>query len=231
MKRTIKVKYLCTQGAEDLFYDITSKRKVYIRQPSYDKEYVLWLTSSKWSGGYEADCPVSSRITFEVLDEKDNCIFSEHNLMEENFTVHGKKKYPFFEEQIKMISERCRSYLEALDYESWKKVMSSDKEYHNYTGYSDTWLFCSSIKLSSKVSYLTHIYGMKIYLKRSIEQHKVSKKKWAEFTLVSNDDSVVYEIVGYIFITSTDRGILGRFYYAKIFLKNLELQEQTEGNK
>lgn len=81
-------------SGEDLFR-CKETGKVYIRQEC-DDDHVRWLTSSKWSGGYEADCPMKEGLEIRISDKAGNVLFVEKIVKEEGYdwTV-AKKEAPF----------------------------------------------------------------------------------------------------------------------------------------
>ena len=50
--------------------------KVYIRQEC-DDNYVRWFTSSKWIGGYEADCPLREGLELRIVGKDKSPLFLE----------------------------------------------------------------------------------------------------------------------------------------------------------
>ena len=61
---------------------------------SADDDHVRWLTSSKWSGGYEADCPMKEGLEIRISDKAGNVLFVEKIVKEEGYdwTVAKKKR-------------------------------------------------------------------------------------------------------------------------------------------
>lgn len=97
--KTLKVKFKSRQDSEDLYYCPENKR-VYVRQPANVPSIVFWYSSSKWSGGYEASCPIREGITFSV--DIDGVEYQE-TLEEDtwNSGTSAKKVIPFSWEKKK----------------------------------------------------------------------------------------------------------------------------------
>jgi len=89
----VKFKETKRGTGEDLYF-CSENRKVYIRQSANVPDIVFWLSSSKWSGGYEASCPIREGISFVV--EHDGVEYTE-TLVEDtwNSGTSAKKMLPF----------------------------------------------------------------------------------------------------------------------------------------
>ena len=83
-----------TGVSEDL-YRTKESRRVLIRQ-DIGQGLVRWCTASKWTGGYEADCPVKEGLTIIAIDKKGNEIFREETFRTQwNGTGQADKAHPF----------------------------------------------------------------------------------------------------------------------------------------
>jgi hypothetical protein len=68
MSRILKMKFKSNQqgNGEDLYFCEETKR-VYVRQTSNGEgKIVFWLSTSKWSGGYEASCPLKEGLIIQA---------------------------------------------------------------------------------------------------------------------------------------------------------------------
>ena len=117
MGKEIKVRYYSEQGAEELYKNIENNR-VYVRQPANVPEIVFWLTSNKWQGGYEADCPIKAGITMIVVDKNENELYRE-TLVEDNWNSgsSASKKAPFlYEAEKEYAIEYAKEQRDERDY-------------------------------------------------------------------------------------------------------------------
>ena len=139
MVRILTVRYKFTQNAEDLYWCPETK-KMYIRQPANVDSIVFWLTSTKWTGGYEADCPIREGITMRVIDKEENILFEETLEKDDwNGGTSAKKVGDFADEAIKKIAAELNDGL--TDYYEWKEWVLADKEKFGNKDYDDNWLF------------------------------------------------------------------------------------------
>jgi hypothetical protein len=68
MSRILKMKFKSEQrgNGEDLYFCEETK-KVYVRQTSNGEgKIVFWMSTSKWSGGYEASCPLKEGLIIQA---------------------------------------------------------------------------------------------------------------------------------------------------------------------
>lgn len=92
--RTLTFKESQRGVGEDLYLTKES-RNVLIRQ-MLDDNTVRWLTANKWSGGYEADCPVKDGLVLNVVDKQGKIIFTETTYRTDwNGAGQADKKHPF----------------------------------------------------------------------------------------------------------------------------------------
>lgn len=136
------MRFMYEQGAEDL-YRCQENGRVYVRQQC-NEDYVRWLSTSKWVGGYEADCPLREGLIMNIVNSGRVVQYQE-----EIVTVPGycwtvaAKKAPFFAEAVKAT---LNSYLCRLNYpktyEQWKAWMMSHAYAEGYQGIEENWLFC-----------------------------------------------------------------------------------------
>lgn len=203
MNNVITVKYYYTQGAEDLFKRVDAPNKVYARQSTNTNgEIVFWLTTSKWQGGYEADCPLKEGLTVRVVDEKGKILFEE--ILEKddwNGGTSAKKNYPFVKEKIKEIEDDVAKRYKLQSYNEWSKWMIGLKEQHGYKGYDDNWRFCEDMLINkttlSEGEY--QYYGRKLILSRERYRHKIAGREYESYWLKEKTLENV-ALCGYAFV-------------------------------
>ena len=195
MKEIRTVIFKSSQGAEDLYWCKETK-KIYVRQPTSDKSRVIWLTSNKWNGGYEADCPMRIGITFIAVDSLGNELFRE--TLEDGlpyYTTTAKKTGDFASEAIKKIANEFEDDLS--NHNEWREWLILDKAVFENTDYDDNWLYCLTETVESEIVGTRYFLGKKAIVERQKCRHKISEKEWIEYLVLSEDECVVYEVVGY----------------------------------
>lgn len=86
-------------ACEDLY--ITKETGIILIRQCLDDATVRWLTANKWSGGYEADCPVKDGLILNVVDVDGKSIFTEITYHTEwNGGGQAEKKHPFSWEKV-----------------------------------------------------------------------------------------------------------------------------------
>lgn len=92
--RTLVFKESQSGVCEDV-YRMKEHSGVLIRQ-RLDDTTVRWLTASKWSGGYEASCPVKDGLTLNIVDSAGLLIFTETTYRTEwNGGGQAEKRHSF----------------------------------------------------------------------------------------------------------------------------------------
>ena len=128
---------------EDLYY-CKNTEQVYIRQV-YSNSHVRWLTASKWTGGYEADCHMKSGLIIQVADKAGNILFEEELSDAEDVTgTWAQKNGPFSWEAITGFAKEYKEKFGLSTYEEWKAWLMADAKPCGFEGYSDNWLFAMS---------------------------------------------------------------------------------------
>ena len=146
--REITVRFMCVQNSVEELYR-GGNRKVYVRQPAningswYKGEQngkSFWLSSSKWQGGYEADCPLRDGLTVNVQDKYGQIVFSETLRADDSCGgTSAEQKAPFAWEIKKHLAEQFAKEYELSDYDAWKKLLVFERARHGYKNYIDTW--------------------------------------------------------------------------------------------
>jgi len=91
---------------EDLYKVETGAHKeMVLARQDLDKRLVRWCTATKWSGGYEASCPLKPGITINAHSPSGNITFSEKTYRTDwNGTGLADKKHPFSWEEVEQDS-------------------------------------------------------------------------------------------------------------------------------
>lgn len=192
-----KVYFFGNQGAEDLFKEPSTGR-VYVRQPASQKENgrytrIVWLTSCKWSGGYEASVPLT-KATFEIISRKDSAAVLYREKGE------GESVFPFSYEAYKEIAEEYRNDLRS--YDEWHKWITENKPEKINT---DTWIYGNTTYLEDPDIIPNGNYlGNDLFVERNVIRHNPTGKEYAVYELTSGDD-IVLEICGYEYPLKEDK--------------------------
>lgn len=200
-RNVLNVRFICTQGAEDL-YKCVETGKVYVRQVC-DELYVRWLTTSKWSGGYEASCPLREGIQINILDAEGQYLF-----IETPFKVHGYgdtvalKRGPFFSEEIKRIAHECAQEYSLMPYEAWKRWLM-DKAPAAHKDYADNWLYCNVTKGNFMQVKKFNALGKTIALTKEFYNHQLTDAQWQCYELTLDKDTI--ELVGFTYTYKTEK--------------------------
>jgi len=197
------VRYIGTHNCEDLYRCIDNGR-VYIRQTlntSNPVGLVRWLTTSKWSGGYEANCPIKCGITMRVIDRKRNVLFEE-TVENIDGVFAGKaavKKGNSMSEEIANHANRLKKELglNLLSYEAWKKTMMDDAKHHGFTGYSDNWLYPESDYMEKSIIQTFEMLGVPAALSCQRARHRISKRMYLCYEIIDLKDNLTFDLLGY----------------------------------
>ena len=196
--KTIRVRYKATQGAEDLYVSVDKPHRVYARQEANVDDIVFWHSTSKWVGGYEADCPIREGIAFCVVDRDDKVLFEE---VMRNDTWNGGtsavKKGPFYNEVLKALADEFEKEHGLVPYEVWRDALVADKEKHGYSGYRDNWMYWETERLEKKVLGETKILGEKCFYVEEHMKHKIYGREWMEYLLMDKDKELTLALCGY----------------------------------
>lgn len=198
-QKIINVKFVCRQGAEDLFVSVENPRKVYARQRSNDKGIVFWCTVNKWIGGYEASCPLREGITMQVLDGKMHVIFCETMQDDGDEGTYAKKEGLFSDELMDEIVRKVEEKYELKTYEKWKKWLIKFSTGYGHRGYSDNWLFCMSEEQNRECLGSHDYFGKPICLYKTKCIHKVCGAKFEVFEIRYSGEDLCLALCGFRF--------------------------------
>ena len=163
-------------NGEDLFR-CKETGAVYVRQEC-DKEYVRWLTANKWTGGYEADCPMREGLELHIADKAGRLLYREPVVKVEGYmdTV-ARKIAPFSWEAIRTIAKEAAEKYKLQDDETWRTWLLADKP-ADPGQYIENWLF-GELKRGKPVKLeRVSLLGKEVLLVAVDEEHLVCEKKW-----------------------------------------------------
>lgn len=191
------VSFIGRQSAEDLYW-CEETGEIYIRQPC-DDQHVRWLTASKWTGGYEADCPMKSGLKMVIADKNGRTLYEEL-LKQEPYYMGSvaEKKAPFSYEAIKDLGKGIADNLKLISYEDWKAWLMASAEEHGYTGYYDNWLYAEVSREPMEKLDKKSCLGKTVWLTRQKITHKICGKIWTCFELWDENLEQCEEICGYV---------------------------------
>lgn len=200
MDNVITVSFMAEQRGlcEDL-YRCKETRRVYIRQEC-DRDHVRWLTSSKWTGGYEADCHMKEGLVMRVVNGGDLAIFEEKLVEEDGVSgTWAVKKGPFSWEVINSFAERVTRKYDLQDYEEWKAWLIQDTEKCGYAGYPENWLFAmNDYGKPKKIAQLDYL-GKAAFTVMCEEKHNICGKSWICYEVRDASMDTTLAICGYKF--------------------------------
>lgn len=196
--KTIAVTFMAEQGSVDLFRSVTDPRRVYARLP-FNSEFVQWTSTSKWSGGYEPDCPLRSGITIRVVDPNNRSTAIVEEKMEYDQTGYGplaRKTYPFKRECVKEYARGFATQNGLTTYEKWKVFLMKRAKEYGFTGYSDNWCFAESDCICKHRIRQTAFYGEEAFIDKLIMKHRISGDEWAEYRMTDKYGNCL-ELIGF----------------------------------
>ena len=110
------------RGVGEDLYRCKETGKVYIRQEC-DEEYVRWLTSNKWIGGYEASCPMREGLELHIVGKDGSPLFRESIVKAPGYSdTVAEKIAPFSWEAIGAMAGEQAMKLRLRDYEKVAKL-------------------------------------------------------------------------------------------------------------
>lgn len=190
-----RVRFIGQQGAEDLYRNIDTGA-VYARQEC-DDEYVRWLTTCKWQGGYEADCPMKEGIVLHAVDRSGKMLFRESIIKVDGYMYTVAEKIgPFSGEDINAMAEDIEKRFTLVPYEVWKKWLMAEAEAAGFTGYSDNWLYNAEYEGLEKIARMDFL-GVTVYATKQRAKHKVCGKTWTDYEIRTADLCDCVAICGY----------------------------------
>lgn len=183
---------------EDL-YRCEETGKVYIRQ-TCDEDYVRWLTSSKWTGGYEADCPMREGLMIHIVDKAGNLLFQEHISKVDGYSwTVAEKVGPFSWEAISSISDGIAKKYRLRSYEEWEAWLIANKKNDGFIGERDTWLYANVEYGKTKKIAQFNVLGKTVYATVESAVHGICGKRWTQYELRSKDMLDTLDLCGFQF--------------------------------
>lgn len=184
MPKTIHVKLLSPLPDEkgELYSCFGPFKKVYMRQPTHDNDYVRWFNVSKWNGDYEAGTPLPAGITVNVYANtarrKQIALFAETTEVSRDGSPCAIKQGHFFFEQVQHIVCEHIKDMHLHTSEQWSKWLLRDAVQHAYSGQPDNWLHFCTVLMQSETLEIIQITGVKYVVTSTTWKHTVSDKTW-----------------------------------------------------
>lgn len=169
-------------NGEDL-YRCKETGKVYIRQESGDDDHVRWLTASKWTGGYEADCPMKEGLILRAVGRSGNVLFEEKLIKEEGVAdTWAVKEGPFSWEAICAMADEMAKQHGLHSYEEWKTWLLADMPADSKT-YYENWLFAMADRQPLRKLDRMEFLGITAFATSQEEKHTACGKIWTSFEI------------------------------------------------
>lgn len=189
--------FIGKQNAEDL-YRCKENGRVYVRQRC-DDMCVRWLTSSKWSGGYEACGPLKEGLVMRIVSKKGVALYEEIVEKAEGYSdTVAFKVAPFSDEAIKNTVADIAVRYRLSPHSKWKSWLMKAAEEHKFTGYSDNWCYADVKYRKVRTLFPVEYLGVTAYCTEQEATHKVSGQKWTCVEIRDEKKETVLEICGYI---------------------------------
>ena len=171
------------RGVGEDLYRCKETGKVYIRQEC-DEEYVRWLTSNKWIGGYEASCPMREGLELHIVGKDGSPLFRESIVKAPGYSdTVAEKIAPFSWEAIGAMAGEQAMKLRLRDYYGWKEWLLKSADEVGFTGENDTWLYAKvergPVEKVAKLSFL----GKTVWLACQTERHTDCGKRWISYEI------------------------------------------------
>lgn len=187
------------KGSGEDLYRCKENGRVYIRQESGDEGHVRWLTSSKWTGGYEADCPMKEGLILRAVDKTGKELFEEVLIKEEGVSgTWAVKVGPFSWEAINALAEEMAKQHGLRPYEEWKAWLLSDMPADSKI-YRENWLFAMVDRQKPKVLARMDFLGVTAYAVSQEEKHTACGRSWTSFEIRDEAMDTCLAICGYKF--------------------------------
>lgn len=187
------------RGVGEDLYRCKETGKVYIRQEC-DEEYVRWLTSNKWIGGYEADCPMREGLELRIAGNDGSPLFRESIVKVPGYSdTVAEKIAPFSWDVISALADEQAKKLGLRSYYEWKEWLLKSANDFGFTGENDSWLYGSTkrgeVEKVEKLSYL----GKTVWATAEEETHTVCGKRWTRYEIRSADLMSIEDLCGFLF--------------------------------
>lgn len=192
-----KVRYAGTQSAEDLYRCVETGR-VYARQIC-DKQHVRWLTTSRWSGGYEPSMPIKAGLVMQIVDNACTPLFDETIFRKDGYSDPvAEKKAPFWREAVKEQAKNLAENMNLSDHKQWWAWLMAEADALGYKGEPDNWLYCDTVS-GDKAKTIGHvqILGESLCITSQTVLHTACGKSWEIIEIRYAGLNQIEEICGY----------------------------------
>lgn len=191
------VRYFASQNGDDL-YRCKETGGVFVRQKC-DEQYVRWMTTSKWQGGYEADCPLQENIVIHVVDRGGSMLFQETVIRVDGYmdTV-AENAGAFKDVAIAGFAEEIMKRYDLASYDEWKSWLMKEAEATGFDGYYDNWLYDAEYDAPAKIAQMDFL-GISVYAITQKAKHRKCSKTWTSYEIRTADLSTCIAICGFDF--------------------------------
>lgn len=194
--------FMRRQDAVDLYrcQDEGKHNRVYARMSCGDGT-VKWLTTSRWSGGYEPDCPMKAGLELRIVDGDGSLLFTEvieHG--DESRDNYAVSKAPMSRDEEKRIAHTWAEKHSLLPYEEWRKNLLQARNLYAPSEIADHWLYCYANTISTAKESIVDALGRRLYVECCEMEHTTSHQRWKVYML-KQDNYTNLEICGYEWIS------------------------------
>ena len=200
MSKVIEVKYKQQQDDNELYVSTGFLERHYFRQPSSDKNRVIWSVAKETRDGCEVGAPVKAGTTIRVVigKKKEKVVLFEETVTadEVNGAVSAEKRENFVCDLLKEAVEGLSQKLSLHDYESWAKWLLKECAKHNYTGYQDNWLHFGTRPAEEVEVETLEILGHTFTVVMTDWSHMVCDKTWKVVEIRDANNNAL-ELCGY----------------------------------
>lgn len=166
------------------------------RQIYADKnnKYYARLESGAWytaTSSYEPDTPLHASTQIEICNSKFSKVYCK--------LKNGAKESLFMGEFANVCVNKHAKKLKAVEHSKWRKWLAEDKEKHNYSDYTDNWVYAEVSRLDTKVLEKVNYLGVSIEIVETKCRHNICGKEWSEILAVEKANNTVVSITKYRF--------------------------------
>lgn len=193
MSEIRKVQYMHSDNSVDLYRRVDGTRRgvVYARMPlirlpaqgnATECKVAQWLTTSRWSGGYEASGPVKAGLTFEIVDENQTLYTEEvsEELCQQGLPGAAYAVAPFYDDACKAEAAAVEQTFNLQPHKKWREWLLTDMPEGEEP---DNWLYCSSSTICVHMLHQVFVLGKRYVAQATRYRHNASGKEWWAYTI------------------------------------------------
>jgi hypothetical protein len=194
----IKVCYLHSQGYEDIYRDPINQ-EYYVRQKSYDGNYIYWIRVEYVDHEYRMKQFIQSNTIIQVIDNDGNILF-EDIIEYIDYNYKSRSKTPIMADCIKQHANDVAEELELLTFDEWRSEMLKIKEERHMLAYSSYWIHSHQIKDSTQIIGEGKIIGRPVILIAEKYHHDVIDVQWEIIRWINPSNDQQISTCGYRFV-------------------------------